>query len=380
METQSLEVPGVRERQQVKRTIRVLLIAPSLRILGGQSVQATRLMACLGEVDSLRMAFQPINPVLPGLLGKLHSIKILRTILTFGLYFTSMLVRVRRYDILHVFSASYYSYSLWTLPALLFARLYGKKIILNYRDGQVEDHLANWRSALPTIRKMDHVVSPSQFVVKVFAKYGISAEHIPNIIDMEKFRYRRRRRLRPVFLHNRILEPLYNIQCTLRAFQIVQQRFPEARLTLAHDGPSRAELEAYARSLNLQHTEFIGRVPHARIAELYDESDIYLTSPDFDCMPGSLLECFASGLPVIATRAGGIPDIATSEETALLVDCNDHQAMAQCCFRLLEDEALVERITARAYEDCRRYAAGPVRDRWHAVYCKLLPVAARDAT
>ena len=54
------------------RPIRVLLIAPSFEILGGQSVQASRLMECLGRDPSLRMAFQPINPHLPDSAYKLN--------------------------------------------------------------------------------------------------------------------------------------------------------------------------------------------------------------------------------------------------------------------------------------------------------------------
>lgn len=352
--------------------IRVLLIAPSLDIVGGQAVQATRLLACLGKEPGLRMAFQPINPRI----GFLRRIKFLRTIATFSLYILQVMSRAWRYDILHVFTASYYSYSLWTLPALFFAKLYRKKIVLNYRDGQAEDHLRNWRSALPTIRMMDRIVAPSGFLVDVFAKFDVPVQPIFNIIEMNDFKYRARRQLRPVFLHNRILEPLYNVECTLRAFKIVQQRFPEARLTLAHDGPSRPGLEAFAKSLDLRSTTFIGRVPHPRIAELYDQHDIYLTSPDFDCMPGSILECFASGLPVIATAAGGIPYIAENERTALLVPCGDSEAMALAAFRLLDDEALVERLTANAYEECKRYGSYAVQKQWTALYEELINRAA----
>ena len=136
-----------------------------------------------------------------------------------------------------------------------------------------------------------------------FARFGLKIGSIYNIIDPGQFRYRKRRKLRPVFLHNRILEPLYNVQCALRAFQIVQQKYPDATLTVAHDGISRAGLEAFARELGLRNTAFIGRVPHSKIAELYDSVDIYLTCPDLDCMPGSLLECYASGLPLVATKA-----------------------------------------------------------------------------
>jgi glycosyltransferase involved in cell wall biosynthesis len=350
------------------KPIRILLVAPSLDILGGQSVQATRLLASLRKEPSLHLDFQPINPRFPGPIAGLKRIKFVRTLATFALYVSQLGARAWRYDVLHVFSAAYTSYMLWSLPALFFAKLYSKTIILNYRDGQAEDHLRNWRTALPTLRRMDAVVSPTPYLVDVFAKFGMRIRSISNIIDNGEFKHRARGKLAPLFLHNRILEPLYNIPCTLRAFQIVQRRYPEARLIIAHEGPLRPELEELARRLELRNTEFIGRVPHPKIAGLYDAADIYLTSPDFDCMPGSILECFASGLPVVATNAGGIPYIATDNETALLIPCGDHEAMARAAIRLLEDPELVARLTRNALEECKKYEEGSVRRQWKLLY------------
>lgn len=354
------------------KRIRILLIAPSFRILGGQAVQASRLLAEFAKEPSIQVDFQPIDPAVPGPFRFIRRIRYVRTLFAFCIYSCQLLWRIPRYDIVHVFSAAYTSYMFWSLPALAIAKLSGKKIVLNYRDGQAEDHLRNWRTAVPTLRMMDAIVSPTPYLVDVFARYGLGIRYIWNIIDAEKFIYRQRSRLKPVFLHNRILEPLYNIQCSLRAFQIVQQRYPDASLTVAHDGPSRAELEAFAVSLGLRNTTFIGSVPHGRVAELYDSADIYLTSPDFDCMPGSLLECFSSGLPVVATAVGGIPFIASSGETALLVPANDHQAMADAALRLLEDPVLTETLTRNARAHVALFSADSVRRQWTDLYFEIL--------
>jgi glycosyltransferase involved in cell wall biosynthesis len=218
----------------------------------------------------------------------------------------------------------------------------------------------------------DVIVSPSDYVVGVLSRHGIAARRIYNIIDPGPFIYRRRRQLRPVFLTNRILEPLYNVDCILRAFCIIQQRYPEASLIIAHDGVCRAALEHHAELLGLHNTRFIGRVPHPEIPALYDSADIYLTSPDFDCMPGSLLECFASGLPLIASAVGGIPYIVKHEQTGLLIPPNDHEAMAANAFRLLEDPDLVERLTANARAELVRYSEPNIHREWIAVYRQLL--------
>ena len=66
------------------KPIRILLVAPSFDILGGQSVQAARLLACLRKEPSLHLDFQPICPRLPGPLGGLHRIKFIRQFTTAG--------------------------------------------------------------------------------------------------------------------------------------------------------------------------------------------------------------------------------------------------------------------------------------------------------
>jgi L-malate glycosyltransferase len=352
--------------------IRVLLIAPSLNILGGQAVQAQRLLTEIAHDPSVEISFMPIAPVFPGPLRVLQSIRYVRTILTFLCYVPQVLWRVPQYEVLHIFSASYWSYLLWSMPPLLVGKLFGKKVILNYRSGEADDHLTNWRSAVPTIRLADAIVAPSSYLVDVFSNFGLKVRSIFNVIDSGNFRYRERRKLRPVFLHNRMLDPLYNVGCALRAFKLIQEKYPDASLTVAHDGRSRPGLEALAKELGLRNTRFIGKVPHSRIAELYDAADIYLTCPDLDCMPGSLLECYASGLPIIATNAGGIPYILRHGETGLLIDRNDHQAMAAWAIRLLEDEELVARITQAGRQELTKYSGKLVRRQWVKLYRELV--------
>jgi len=350
---------------------RVLLIAPSLDILGGQAVQAMHLFANVNGFRGVRMRFQPIDPRL-GPFAFLKKIRFVRTIATFLVYLPSVMWRAATADIVHIFSAGLTSFTVWTIPAVLLGRLYGKKVILHYHDGQAEVHIATSRFAMPILRMADVVVTPSYFLVDVFAKYGIKARSIFNVLETSGFHFRQCEKLKPVFMTNRILEPLYNIGCILRAFAIIQQRYPEATLTIAHSGMCRPELEKLAEELKLNHTRFVGRVPHTEAASLYDAADIYLTTPNFDCMPGSILECYASGVPVVATKAGGILYIATDEKTALLVDLNDHQAVAERCFRLLEDPELVKRLTQAGYAELEKYRPGRSRDQWADLYIELM--------
>ena len=363
-------------KQKSAGRLRVLMIAPSLDMLGGQSRQCARLRGNLEAEPSLQIGFQPVNPRLPGVLRHLQSIKYLRTLLTTALYWIQLLVRALRYDVLHVFSASYYSYMLSAMPAIFIGKLYGKKVILNYRSGEAEDHLQNWRTALPSIRMADVVVVPSGYLVDVFARFGVTARAISNIVELDRFNFRERQPLRPVFLTSRLLEPLYNVGCVLRAFGLVQSDVPEAKLTVAGDGWMRNELEQLSQDLGLRNVEFIGGVPFADMPEMYNSADIYLTATDLDNMPSSIVECLASGLPVVTTDAGGIPYIVTNEETCLMIPRNDHAAMAAAALRLLRNQEFAARIARNAREHCRRFSWPVVQQEWLKLYHE---VAGRDA-
>jgi glycosyltransferase involved in cell wall biosynthesis len=352
---------------------RVLIVAPSIDILGGQAVQAARLLEGLGQEPSLEVGFLPINPRLPGLLRQLQRIKYVRTFVTTLQYAASLLKVVRKYDLVHIFSASYFSFVLAPTPAILTSKLYGKKIVLNYHSGEAEDHLTRWRrTAVPTLKLADAIAVQSDYLVNVFAEFGLKARAIFNHLEIERFCFRERAPLRPIFLANRNLEPHYNVGCVLRAFAKIQEQIPEAQLIVVGDGSQRAELESLARSLNLRNAEFRGRVPPVEMRDVYGEADIYLNASDIDSMPISILEAFASGMAVVTTNAGGIPFIVTHERTGLLVERGDHDALASAALRLLEDRALASSLIGNARSELEKYSWPAVRDAWLGLYREVM--------
>ena len=145
-------------------------------------------------------------------------------------------------------------------------------------------------------------------------------------------------------------------------------------------GPLRAELEQLAESLKLRNARFVGWVSNSQMPQWLDQADIYLTTTDIDNMPVSILECYASGLPVVATKAGGIPYIAVDGETAMLAELGDHEGVAKAALQLLADPVLVEKITSTAYEQCRtRYAGEEIARQWAELYKELVATGAGTA-
>ena len=352
--------------------LRVVLVAPSLTILGGQAVQADRLLRAWHGDPEIRASLMPVNPVAPGLLDALQRIKYVRTATTQALYWPSLVAGLRRADVVHVFSASYTSFLLAPWPAVRVARLLGKPVLMNYRSGEAPDHLARSALARRTLARVDLNVVPSTFLRDVFAGFGIRSRIIPNIVDLERFRFRERRPLRPRLVSTRNLEPLYNVACTLRAFRLVQDRYPDATLLLVGSGPEEARLRALARSLRLQGVTFAGRWPPGEIWRAYDEADIYIQTSNIDNMPTSVLEAYASGLPVVATAAGGVPAILEDGEHGLLARIDDHVGVAEAVLRLLADAPLAAGLTTAARGQAETCTWASVRSAWTDAYRSVL--------
>lgn len=349
--------------------VRVLIVAASMDILGGQAVQAERLIRHLQNEPSLQVAFLPINPRLPGILRKLQSIKYVRTVTTSILYILNLLREVRKYDVIHIFSASYLSFLIAPTPAILVSKLYGKKAVLNYHSGEAEDHLKRWpRSTRSMLKRVDKIIVPSEYLVRIFAKFGFEARAIFNIIDLDTFEFRQRTMLRPVFLSNRNLEAHYGVDDLLRAFAHIQREIPDAVLTVVGDGSQRNALENLANELQLKHTTFTGRVEHDEINRQYSASDIYLNASKIDNQPLSILEAFQCGVPVVTTDAGGIPDVVTDEITGFLVPVGDYESLAARALKLLTHQQIAQAIIQNARSECTKYTWSVVCPQWVDVY------------
>lgn len=352
--------------------VRVCLAGPSLDILGGQAVQLDRLRRRLASVPGLQVGFLPMNPRLPGPLRALQRVKYVRTVATSIAYVASLFRSVRQFDVVHAFSPSYWAYLLGPVPAMVVARMFGRAALLNYHSGEAEDHLRRWPGTVRLARLAHRIVVPSGYLTEVFGSFGLRADAIHNFVDTDAIRYRERSKVSPAFLSNRNLEPIYNVACSIRAFARVQRVVPDASLTVAGFGSERTALESLVGELGASNVRFTGKVPPEDMAQLLDEADVLLNSPDIDNMPLSLLEAQAAGLPIVSTSTGGIPFIVRHDVTGLLSPPGDAEALAENALRLMHEPGLASRLGRAGREACKaNYSWAAVEAQWVRTYTEL---------
>ncbi|MDP2140735.1 MAG: glycosyltransferase family 4 protein [Gammaproteobacteria bacterium] len=361
MTTQDYLIDAVAPRQ------RVAVVAPSLEILGGQGVQAAALMAALQD-EGFHVSFVPVNPRFPNALSWLRRIPYVRTVLNQVLY-RWQLRQLQGVDVVHLFSASYWSFLLCQVPAIKAAQRYGKPVILNYHSGEADDHLRNWGTRVhPWLRMVDRIVVPSLYLQQVFARHGYSAQIIPNMVKLSQFHFRSRSPLRPVLLSVRNLESIYRVENTLSAYALLKKKLPKASLIVAGYGSQEAALKEQVRQQGLQDVSFAGRVEPADIAALYDRADIFINSSVVDNQPVSILEAFAAGLPVISTPTGDIEFMIQHEKTGLLVPPGNPDAIAEAVLWLLSHQAEAIQMATAARLEVEKYTWRNVRTEWEKLF------------
>jgi len=160
----------------------------------------------------------------------------------------------------------------------------------------------------------------------------------------------------------------------LRAVAMLNQAHP-FRLVLVGDGAERSSLEREIVRLGLQGRVILaGHQPD--VNAYYAMADVLALPSHSEGSPNVLLEAMAAGLPVVATAVGGVPEIVTHEESALLVDERSPEKYRAALARLLTDEQLRKRLAASALQATERFTPEAYVSGILEIYRKTLATAA----
>jgi glycosyltransferase involved in cell wall biosynthesis len=364
---------AIRSGTAANSRVRVAFVAPSLRYVGGQAVQADLLIRNWKHDSDVSAGFVAVDPRLPLGLGWVERVPFLRTLVREPLYLLTLWRNLKDVDVAHIFSASYSSFLLAPLPAWWVARLLGKRTLINYRSGECRDHLQRSAIAREVLKKTDRIVVPSGYLVDVLREFGLQAQIVPNIVDLSQFRYRLRSPLRPHLVCTRGFHPYYGIDVVVRAFAEVRKSYAEAQLDLVGGGQLENQIRDLVRQLNLTGVNFMGVASRKDIGQFYDRADIFVNASNLDNMPVSVLEAFASGTPVVTTAPESMRYIVENGRTGLLSEPGDAGALARNILAVLGDSDLATRLSRNAFAESGKYRWESVRDQWLKVYLDLAP-------
>lgn len=274
----------------------------------------------------------------------------------------------KNYDVIHIHCCSGWGF----MPAFIgitVGRRLGKRIVLTYHGGGGERFFEKHHCLVKHyLSRTDANIVLSGFLANVFDQHNIPYTIIPNILELDDTWFRQRDIIKPNYICTRAHEPLYNIPCILKAFQIVQSSLPEATLTLVGGGSIHDQLVKQANDMNLDNVSFTGKVDNKDIYGHLNHADIILSAPTIDNMPVSVLEAMNAGLLVISSRVGGVPYIIDDGKTGLLFENDNHKQLAELMLWAINNQVIVKNIIQNAHKEVSHYSWENINKQLYAIY------------
>jgi glycosyltransferase involved in cell wall biosynthesis len=202
-------------------------------------------------------------------------------------------------------------------------------------------------------RRADMVRCVSQSVMNTAAQSGVRPSrlaYLPSRVDTTRFSPAKRAALAPVarseldraegkiVLFAGTLSRTKGVDDLVQAVPKIAIRHPDVTLVLVGSGPLGTRLRQLARQLGVANKVlFVGRTSHDEMPRHMASADVLVLPSLNEGLPRVILEAMASGLPVVATSVGGVPELVEDGRTGLLVPPADHAALADAICRVLDD-------------------------------------------
>ncbi|WP_175530290.1 glycosyltransferase family 4 protein [Desulfobacula phenolica] len=336
----------------------ICIVSPYPPPLGGMAIQAQKMGRLLKESGYDVVAVKT-NADIPPPLAFLSRFKGIRTIATVLFFLKNLNSALNRTSVVYFFTG-FFDFFFWvTYPALILIKLRKKRVILSVRGGGAREFFKKYKKLLaPVFYQVDTFTAPSGFLKDVFKEFfDIDPVLVPNIADLDQFQYMDRKVIQPKFIVTRSLEDIYNVECVIQAFNLIHDEYPDAGLGIVGDGTRRRDLERLVTKLDLKDcVTFYGRVEHSKIQNYYKKYDVFINASKVDNLPGTILESFACGLPVVTTSPGGIPYMVKDGKTGILVKDDDCQALADKTIELLQFPEKANALAKNARKEIYSYS------------------------
>lgn len=234
------------------------------------------------------------------------------------------------------------------------------------------------------LKKYGHIAATSSIMCSRVETFGINPEHItctPFGIDTKKFSPPAQRQAEPKgdafrIVSFRHLEQKYGLDVLIEAAARLRRELPEQklRLDLYGEGSQQTALRELADRHALQEiVNLPGAVRPDKIPELLRQADVAVVPSREESFGVAALEAAACGIPVIGSRAGGLPEVIAENETGLLFPSGDALALKACLHKLATEPALRHQmgLAGRRFV-AEHYSEEICLDRMESLYTKLI--------
>ena len=174
---------------------------------------------------------------------------------------------------------------------------------------------------------------------------------LPNGIELDKFKdlslqKQKNDNTKKTIIFVGTLRPVKGVEYLIKAMNIIHEKLPDTDLLIVGDGPDREKMETLVQELNLQDCiHFAGKVSNEEIPVYMARADVFALPSLSEGFGIVNIEAMASGLPIVTTNVGGLPEIVINGENGFLVEPKNPEALAEKILFILSDNDLKARIS-----------------------------------
>ena len=256
------------------------------------------------------------------------------------------IIKKNNYDLVHLHAF---------LPGLLapIIRLFNKPVVFTVHGTRMfekdpKTSFGFWlEKIILTKIKYDCQISVTRAFMN-FKNVNKNIVYIPNGIDLKKFQGVKVPKARyPKILWVGRFDPVKRVDLLINAMKIVNTEIPQARLTLVGYGSEEQKMKNLVKLLNVKNVEFVGKKEGLDLIKEYKSSHVFVLPSASEGQPLTIIEALASGLPIVATKTGGIPEILQRSK-AILIDSGNTQSLAGAIIKSLTKNEFKANFTISA--------------------------------
>jgi glycosyltransferase involved in cell wall biosynthesis len=278
-------------------------------------------------------------------------------------------MKIPGFDVVHIHGSSYFGFFPVVLGVIAGKCIHRKKVIVTYHGGGAEAFLQRFgRPVRRVLARADHVTVMSPFLEGIFRRHGIQVTILPNLLLQEKEEIRPLRFGHPRLISIRAIEPNYNVDDIIKAFCLIRRKHTSAELRIAGEGTQTPAMIRLCDELHLRNVRFIGKILNQHMQRELKKSNIMISVPSIDNQPLSILEAFASGIPVVATNVGGVRDMITDRRNGFLVDPHRPDQIARKVDWIMTHKARMNEVTRNAGHELRKHYWESIRPQLFSLY------------
>ena len=288
-------------------------------------------------------------------------------------------------DLLHCHYALPHATSAWIAREMLRAQKRDVKVITTLHGTDItivgQDPSFNAITKF-SIERSDRLTAVSEFLRReTYNAFGCTACDvgvIHNFIDPSVYNrsvhpplLRQQLGEDPILMHISNFRRVKRVRDVVGIFARVNEKIP-SRLVMVGDGPDRGEAEDEARNLGVEaRVQFLGKID--TVAPLLASADLFLLPSTSESFGLSALEALASGVPVIGTNAGGMPEVVKNGETGVLCGVGDVDGMGAAALSILSDRQRWREMSELGAADARaRFSLDAIVSQYEKLYITSL--------